>query len=403
MSNTRFVQIHFLTQYPASLLNRDDVGLAKRIPFGGTTRTRVSSQCLKRHWRTAQDDWALENLDAGMSTRSRYIFAQRIAPALLAEGLDASLVVSVLQSIKAELLGESKKTKQAKGKKGAEDPSDDLDLREELKTEQVIVLGQAEVDYIIRAAKEICAAAGDVSGVDTAVKEWFTKEARANLKNLERAAGLDGALFGRMVTSDVLARGDAAVHVAHAFTVHREYSETDYFSAIDDLEKEDGALGSGHIGNTELTSGLFYGYVVIDIPLLVSNLGGDQDLAQKTIEHFIHLVATVSPGAKLGSTAPYARASLIMVEKGSTQPRSLSDAFLKAITVNANESIAEKSIASLSQHLSNIDRMYGSKEERAFASYYDSVEITNADNLESLDELATWGSAININTTMVSA
>jgi CRISPR system Cascade subunit CasC len=48
---SRFIQIHTLTSYPASLLNRDDAGFAKRIPFGDSTRTRISSQCLKRHWR----------------------------------------------------------------------------------------------------------------------------------------------------------------------------------------------------------------------------------------------------------------------------------------------------------------------------------------------------------------
>ena len=40
----RFIQISTLTTYPASLLNRDDSGLSKRIPFGGVSRTRVSSQ-----------------------------------------------------------------------------------------------------------------------------------------------------------------------------------------------------------------------------------------------------------------------------------------------------------------------------------------------------------------------
>ena len=43
---TKFVQIHYLTAYPASLLNRDDAGMAKRLPYGGTSRIRVSSQCL---------------------------------------------------------------------------------------------------------------------------------------------------------------------------------------------------------------------------------------------------------------------------------------------------------------------------------------------------------------------
>ena len=51
MTIPRFLQIHSLHSYPAALLNRDDSGLAKRMPFGGAVRTRISSQCLKRHWR----------------------------------------------------------------------------------------------------------------------------------------------------------------------------------------------------------------------------------------------------------------------------------------------------------------------------------------------------------------
>ena len=35
MTTPRFLQIHTLHSYPAALLNRDDSGLAKRMPFGG--------------------------------------------------------------------------------------------------------------------------------------------------------------------------------------------------------------------------------------------------------------------------------------------------------------------------------------------------------------------------------
>ena len=35
MTTTRFLQIHTLHSYAAALLNRDDSGLAKRMPFGG--------------------------------------------------------------------------------------------------------------------------------------------------------------------------------------------------------------------------------------------------------------------------------------------------------------------------------------------------------------------------------
>ena len=58
----RFLQIHTLHSYTAALLNRDDSGLAKRMPFGRVMRTRISSQCLKRHWRTADDTFSIRNI-----------------------------------------------------------------------------------------------------------------------------------------------------------------------------------------------------------------------------------------------------------------------------------------------------------------------------------------------------
>ena len=39
MTIPRFLQIHTLHSYPAALLNRDDSGLAKRMPFGDAVRT----------------------------------------------------------------------------------------------------------------------------------------------------------------------------------------------------------------------------------------------------------------------------------------------------------------------------------------------------------------------------
>jgi hypothetical protein len=71
MPTPRFIQIHTLHTYPAALLNRDDAGLAKRLPLGNAVRTRISSQCLKRHWRVVEDQFALSRLDVPMAIRSR--------------------------------------------------------------------------------------------------------------------------------------------------------------------------------------------------------------------------------------------------------------------------------------------------------------------------------------------
>jgi len=70
------IQVHMLTSYPAVLLNRDDAGLAKRIPYGGVERTRVSSQCLKKHWRESDIVSGLGDL-AVRSRRGYVEFVER--------------------------------------------------------------------------------------------------------------------------------------------------------------------------------------------------------------------------------------------------------------------------------------------------------------------------------------
>jgi CRISPR system Cascade subunit CasC len=325
--DTLFLQIHTLTAYAAALLNRDDVGLAKRMTYGGTARVRVSSQCLKRHWRDVASSWSLADLAdpatgqaAPGTLRSRKIISREVAMPLVAEGFAPDDVIAVLSALRAELLGESKKAKTDKADKAAKKKSAgeaaaaepvEKRIEDALDTNQVIVLGRPEIDFIRTTAATLLRQ--QPNDIDAAVKSYLDrKETVKNLRALRLASGLDAALSGRMVTSDILARGDGAVHVAHALTVHKEEAEPDYFVAIDDLTRAAGELGTGLIQTAELTSGLFYGYVVIDVPQLVSNLEGvktddwrkaDPTLAARTIEHLIHLIATTSPGAKRGATA----------------------------------------------------------------------------------------------------
>ncbi len=398
MTAPRFLQIHTLTPYAASLLNRDDVGMAKRLPFGGSERVRISSQCLKRHWRCASGEWSLGDLDGGLSLRSRHIFDRKIAPLLHAEGLASTVITTVLDALKAELLGESIKAEKAKKAKGEE--TEDAEPFKTLKTEQVIVLGRPEIDFITEAVRRIAADATTAKDAGAAVKAYL-KANKANLAALKRAAGLDAAMFGRMVTSDILARGDAAVHVAHAFTVHPAAAEPDFFSAVDDLLQESGELGAGHINQSELTTGLFYGYVVVDLPLLVSNLEGceradwltvDRELTGRVVERLLHLIAEVSPGAKLGATAPYGYAEFMLVEAGSRQPRSLANAFLKP--VKAAGDLRQQTLSALVEHLTDLDGMYGVREQRSYAALREVNGLTAVRADGGLDGLTGWAAAI---------
>jgi len=341
MTDPRFLQIHFLAPYTAALLNRDDAGLAKRLPYGGALRTRVSSQCLKRHWRLADDPHALAAIDgADAAYRSREIVERKVFGDWAADVDDA-----VAKEIKEALL------KVVYGDKGTDK-----------KSRQTLLLGEVEVAYLTEQARTLVAeAAGDKKAAKEIAATWLNKH-KANLKALSEGAklpgGLIGALFGRMVTSDPRANIEAAVHVAHAFTVHAEEAESDYFIAADDLAREEDT-GADTIQETELTSGLFYGYVVIDLPGLLANLGGDAALAGEVLHNLIYLIAEVSPGAKLGSTAPYSRASLMLLEAGDRQPRSLAEAFREPCPPETGQAVA-----ALSEHLSALDAAYATGETR---------------------------------------
>jgi CRISPR system Cascade subunit CasC len=365
MPDPRFVQIHFLAPYTAALLNRDDSGLAKRLPYGGTLRTRVSSQCLKRHWRLADDPHGLHTIDgADAAFRSREVIDRKVL-ADWSAGADPE----VLKAIREVLL------KAVYGDKG-------IDKR----SRQTLLLGQVEVDYLVQTARHLVAeAVGDAKAARAAAEAW-AKAGKANLKAMSEGAtlpgGLTGALFGRMVTSDPKANIDAAVHVAHAFTVHAEEAESDYFIAADDLARDEDT-GADTIQETELTSGLFYGYVVVDLPGLLRNLGGDARLAGDVLHNLVYLIAEVSPGAKLGSTAPYSRASFLLIEAGDRQPRSLADAYRTPCP--ANTAIA---VGNLANHLTLLDAAYATGETRRVMSLANAA-VPGAER-GTLAELATF-------------
>ena len=377
----RFLQIHTLHSYPAALLNRDDSGRAKRMPFGGAMRTRISSQCLKRHWRNADGESSL-NAVAGFveAVRSRNVIERAVMQPIKETDAATDAVVKAV---------EDAFNKGVYGKEG---------------TQQPLLLGLPEIEYLREKAAAICRKhPQNADAAKKAVEKLFDKKTdkggegenfRAFREQTKLPGGLTGAMFGRMVTSDTAANIDAAIHVAHAFTVHGEESESDYFSVVDDLQRREEDAGAAHIGDTELAAGLFYGYVVVDVPGLVSNLEGctanewntadtDRTMAAQVVHHLLHLIATVSPGAKLGSTAPYSCADLMLVEAGCRQPRSLANAFRKPVAPQT-----DAAVEALSGYLAKLDAAYGAKETRRVMSVED-YGIPEAKST-CLDDLAKW-------------
>lgn len=383
MNLPRFIQIHTLHNYPGALLNRDDAGLAKRLPYGDAIRTRISSQCLKRHWRMAEDHFSLTNLGVPMAVRSR-VTLDLIRKKLIAGGLSEALAQSAGEGLRdAGLL--DKGGKESKGK-------------EALETGQAVLMGYAEIDHLVKRCSELAQGNTEAKALKAAIAK-FLKDEKKNIEALKHGSGLESALFGRMVTSDVLASRDAAVYVAHAFTVHEAQVENDYFTVVDDLLREAGEQGSAGIFDTELASGLYYGYVVVDVPQLIANLEGEKakdwatlpaekrELAGRVVQHLLHLIATVSPGAKRGSTAPFEWAKFLLVEAGDWQPRSLAGAFQNALPLN-QPAIREAAVQMLADEIGKLDKAYGAPLDRRFLAL-DKVAVPNAQCL-SMNDLANW-------------
>lgn len=350
-----FLQVHTLTSYHATLLNRDDAGLAKCIPFGGATRLRVSSQCLKRHWRTS----LAESLDLPDALRTRHFFGREVLRRLQDEHqLDATRAESLVRTLAKTIL---------KSSDGAKEQID-----EHFDMKQPVLFGRPEADFLVTLLAE-CAAADDPEQALTERLKGDQKNFKALLRQAgygDLFAGVEGALFGRFVTSDILSRSDAAVHVAHAFSVHPQDNEVDYFTVVDDLNQPE-ETGAAHAGDMDLGAGLFYGYVVVDLPLLVSNFTGctpkewrtqETGDVRQVLDELIRCIATVSPGAKLGATAPYAYADLVLLEAGSHQPRSLANAYLEALRSQGD--LTQQAADRLHDHLCSLEGMYGATAEK---------------------------------------
>lgn len=385
MTLPRFLQIHTLHNYPAALLNRDDAGLAKRLPYGDAIRTRISSQCLKRHWRVAEDAFALKNLDVPMAVRSRE------TPRLIKERLMAAGVTEPLAQLSVEGLRAA----------GLLDKAKELKGQDALATGQAVLLGYAEIEYLVQRCAALASEHTEEKALKTAIAN-FLKEEKKNIEAMRLGCGLESALFGRMVTSDVLASRDAAIYVAHAFTVHEAQVENDYFTVVDDLLQEAGETGSAGIFDTELASGLYYGYLVVDVPQLVANLEGveikdwasatpeQRSLAGRVVQHLLHLVATVSPGAKRGSTAPFEWAKFMLVEAGDWQPRSLAGAFQNALSTR-QPGLRQAAVQRLSDEIARLDAAYGAPLARRYLSV-DEVSVPSAQRLP-MNALAQWARA----------
>jgi len=283
----KLIELHILQSYPVSCLNRDDVGAPKTANFGGVSRARLSSQCLKRAVRLA----AAGESPAFQGIRSR-ILKEPFKAALIGAGLPEADGVKKADEICAAFSKEDGKNKD--------------------QVTTAVYLSPGEIQQIAQAV-----AAGE--------------EVKKAIKKAQRLDAADIALFGRMVANDATLNVEGAAMFSHALSTHKASNDIDFFSAVDDRKAAAEDAGAGMIGTLEFTSATYYRYVAVNLDLLADehHLGAlDAGQRREVLQSFLKAALMAVPGARKNSmnaaTLPF---TVLGLRKDKGQPVQLVNAF----------------------------------------------------------------------------
>ena len=367
------IQFHILRNYAASNLNRDEIGAPKTAMFAGTQRGRISSQCLKRAWRSSD---AFKTLDS-YGIRTQYL-PELVVEKLKDLGDEANYAFAAKnKSLFAKLGKSDNKPKKGDDNDGTSDPKD----RNDSKTAQLMFFSKEDIDACVQA---VLNAEGDVKKLNEEIKKLDSTAAI-------RPITLDIALFGRMVTDNKFADVDASLQVAHALSTNRVNQESDYFTAVDDLSavyRED--AGAGHLGDCDFNSCCYYEYAALDIDQLKRNLKSSPEALAKLpmlIESLIEAMVYSGPSGKQNSFAAHSLPSVICLEKKSKKiPVSYANAFEEPVYNNYSIESAKR----LAAEIDKTDKKFDTGiTERIWFDMNESNLPQNAKQASSLNEIKT--------------
>lgn len=265
----KHLELHIIQSVPVACLNRDDLNSPKTAVFGGVQRARVSSQSWKRAIREMAKEIATEeksNLFSGDRTRRMvYTLSRR----LVERGISDNAAVAI-----AEQVADIVETLDSK-----------VDSEGYKKIKTVMFFSKSEYDAIA----DVIATSEDVKkyigALEKAVIEKKDKDKEKTLKAmgkiLEKGAiakaiksaqlkdAADIALFGRMVANDPSLKVDGASMFAHILSTHKADNEIDFFTAVDDLNKDES--GAGMTSTLEFNSATYYRFAALNLDELAKD------------------------------------------------------------------------------------------------------------------------------------
>jgi len=345
------IDIHMIQNHSPANLNRDDLGAPKTCIFGGVTRARLSSQCLKRSIRRSPEFAAALERDGGVRTRR---LIEEIAKAAASGGDPSDAHRKAIRKV-------------------FEDGG--VGFKDETTSDILFFLPRSAINEMGAAVKTNSA---DLGQKFAEIIGKFVKTP-------------DIALCGRMTEFDAKGKFadlkgkftvEAALSAAHAISTHAVVNEVDYFTAADDIPGPD--AGAGHVNEAVFNSACFYKHFSIDCEQLLKNLAGDAELAMTTVKCFLEAAARATPSGKQHSYAAFNPPDGILVEvkTASKTPISYANAFADPVPANAPRRLIGESIARLGQYVQDIAIGYGVDAERFWFSPSNRHPLTYVDRRE---------------------
>jgi len=397
-----------LQSMPPGNLNRDDTGQPKKCIFGGVTRGRISSQCLKHNIRHSMH--FKEAFGDDLAVRTTYLprmvadELKKIKPDILEDDLN-KIKAALASKFKAEK-GKGESDEEGENKEGQEsgrgtsttDQTGQLvffpppfakviaDLLVKFKNEHPdaynLFIGDGKKKLSDKEKKDL----------NKEIEERFIKLAETESKSLT----VDIGMFGRMTTSDLVVNVEAACQVAHAIGTHETIIESDYFTAMDDKKPEfastqterTGAafLGSGET-ETFFNSAVYYKYFNLDLDALKNHLSWKDESVAQAAGVLVRAAACVNPTGKQNSFAAHGVPELILIEVSTAKfPISYANAFLKP--VSGSDLMAESAQA-LRDYVNTVAKSFAPKDlgRVLLAVGSASVDIKGAKQVDTLDDL----------------
>jgi CRISPR system Cascade subunit CasC len=350
------IEVHIIQNHAPSNLNRDESGSPKSAIFSGYRRARISSQCLKRCYRTSKTfrDELDKETKLGMHTTSMPEEVVRRAGLTLSDEESRQIAVWLAGVIKKSDGGSTGVEADGEGTSQTAQVDKASAQSDKLKTAQSVFWRETELQAMAQG-----------------LQEWAKngkKDKKFDATTALKQAGLDWAgipvdmaLFGRMVTSDLMHNVEGSTQFAHAISTHEFAREYDLWTRVDDRRDKrldfyraafgaEKKLDSGTdgMGDAEFTSACYYMYFNVDFDALVANLTGkalkhdlkvpqtDEDNAKKTacaaVVGLVKAAILERPTGKFNSMATPSLPTLVLIEvRSSHVPVSYADAFAKPV------------------------------------------------------------------------